>query len=60
MNVGKRMWPGGAGGMQWPAAPDVWWQAVTEPPRHRHTCMGALWPGHAAMGHRGLLENGPS
>jgi hypothetical protein len=32
---------------------------VTEPPRCYRTCVGARWPGHAAMGRRGPLTSKP-
>jgi hypothetical protein len=35
------------------------WRAVTKPPWHHHTHVGARWPGHAAMGRHGPLASGP-
>jgi hypothetical protein len=35
------------------------WRAVTKPPWHHHTHVGARWLGHAAMGRHGPLASGP-
>jgi hypothetical protein len=35
------------------------WRAVTEPPWCHRVCVGARWPGHVAIGHRGPLASGP-
>jgi hypothetical protein len=35
------------------------WQAVAEPLWRRRVRVGARWPGHAAMGHRGPLASRP-
>jgi hypothetical protein len=48
------------GRWQWSAdSVGVSWRAVAEPPWFCHMRVGVRWPGHAAMGRRGLLASGP-
>jgi hypothetical protein len=50
-------WSGGGGRST--DSTDVRWRAMTEPPRHHRTCVGARWPGHVAMGRHEPLASGP-